>query len=515
MAQLYKATIPLLLDQPAPAGAQVDYATEADTALEGVDYTALSGTHAFDEGDVQALLEVTTRHPYIGAPAQFRLNLTNPVGIELAAASLDVILPGITRRTLFLDTFTEAGALDGRVPDIGISWTEYGGGGIVPLYADNGVLVLEDDATLDSDAANAEGKLAEPVTPGAGVVSMRLQLNTPTVNPDRGEQLIDFEVYSSVGNDWRYVILDWKDNTVQVGGNEDVNNPGRVPFDLSALPAQFEAELRWDVDGIYTGLYIDGVYVMGIEAVAIGDIVDYTYFFTNGIVGMQIDNYIVEQGIPDAVDPANNEPPIQTYMRDSFSDGELVIGHFPETGGGNAWFLFNHSSAGALTINASGQASFENVGAGETMGAQVPANLPAGGLVKLKASLATLPTTGDFIMGLATSPMIGQSYSGAQVRLDFAEQTITIQGTYGGATVPFPVGWAFVNGALDFEMVVQAGEFRAVARLGGLYAGEFQLESTVGAMYDFMAFFNASACADLRLTEVATIQATPAEYAAA
>jgi len=512
MADLYEASIPFLLNAPAPAGAQVDYATAADTAVEGDDYMALSGTHVFAEGDTQALLKVTTRHPYIGAPAQFRLNLTNPVGIELAAPSLDVILPGITRRTLFLDTFTADGAIEGRVPDIGVVWTEYGGGGLNPLHAAGGVLVLEDDGTPDGDSTAAEGKLAEPITPGAGVVSVRLLINTPTVNPDRGEQLIDFEAYSSVGNDWRFIILDWKDNTAQIGGNNDVNNPGRVPFDLSGLPAQFTAELRWDVDGLYTGLYIEGEYVMGVESIPITQIVDYTYFTTNGIVALQIDNYIVEQGVPDAVDPADNTPPLLTYMSDTFSDGETVVGHFPDVGNGNAWSSFNHSAAGALTI-AGGLASFEHMAGGETMGAQVPATLPPGGLVKLKASLTTLPSTGQFLMGLANSPMIGQSYTGAQVKLDFAEQAITIQGTYDATIVPFPVGWTFVNGALDFEMVVKAGEFRAVARLGGLYAGEFTLESTVGAMYDFMAFFNASACPDLRLTQVTTMQATPAEYA--
>jgi hypothetical protein len=186
-------------------------------------------------------------------------------------------------------------------------------------------------------------------------------------------------------------------------------------------------------------------------------------------------------------------PPLPTvYLNDTLTGAGTLVGHVPEKGA--AWQTWS----GTAPDLASGYMDFSASG-GTTLQAQVPAGI-TGSISRTSVMMPSGPSAGQLVIGLADAPMSGQSYTGAQLNLDFAAKTLSIVSTYASTTFPFPDGWASVS-PVTIKMILGNNNASVMAYLGGQFVGTAQLESVISSQNNFK-FFVAGSSTDAFIDRV-------------
>lgn len=358
----YRAVFPVTLSVPTSQGGTVDYEVVAGTAQPEIDYAPGSGTLAFGVGETSKEVRVDVRNIYTGSPAAFKLRLSNPVGLTLARVDGDAVMPGVTIRDLFLDTFTNDSNLIDRIPDIGQAWL---GVDQEPIATVSGGKLHFADTDVPGGRA-AYTHPAETAAPDGGNVALTMKCSNIGLG-SISEAKIDFEVYDMQGDDYRWATADLKANTITLGGNTQ-NGQDVVPFDFTGVTA-LDLEIRWELDTGYTGYYVNGTLVFTVNGVpaigALGEI----YMFVSGFQTLDIDDLRFQQGVDDVADPtllfsddySRSSDPISTrtpkagtydleYYEAGFSEPRVLAGRMTSSVAEESSFGIDGLFAAPVTI---------------------------------------------------------------------------------------------------------------------------------------------------------------------
>jgi len=509
----YRANFAVTLSKPAEADASVQYELVAGTAQPDVDYEPVSGTLAFMAGDTDSQVQVNVREIYAGDPAAFKLRLFNPIGVTLGRAEGDALLPGPSLHDLFLDSFAGGdGPLIGSQPEVSNGVWQIGSTGEEPAITGG-----KADFGAPPDAyRSAVAKLRTEPVPGGGAFSFKVKVSGVVLDTvgTPGEAVLGFDFYNQATNAYAYMRVDMLANQVEIGG-DGYPTGHQHAVDFTGLTA-FDLELRHEIDGEYTGFYLNGNWVFSLQATGpVGPYangIDTMYLYTHGFNQVFMDDMHAEQGGPDPSHDADVivPPGDPVFFDDTFTGAGPLIGHVPEKGAG-AWQDLSATSGSAPAINVAGMLDFTgNTG---SMGAQVPAGITANaGVIRLYAEINSAPPSGLVVFGLASSPMIGQSYTGAQVSLNFNTKKVGITSTYNTTEFPFDPNWIGPY-PLTFKMYVKRGDTRVWVEWAGYFVGVIDLESPISSPDNFKLFVAAYDLTDFKIDKINITEGSDADMA--
>lgn len=415
--------------------------------------------------------------------------------ILVQASALDLVLPA-TETTLFADTFDGADdLLYNHTPSTGTAWEDGDGVGEAGPTVEAGVVQW---GKPWDQYPSGYGRFATPSTTEGGTLSYKFRIASYEPDPAHpsGEAMMYMEVfdppYAGAGFN---ITMDLRRNYINVGAPG--TNSSNYTYDFSGL-ASFEFEVRLELEAGWLGVYIDGEWLYSHQTTPnLTGGVNSVYLFAHGLTGLVFDNILVSQGGPGTVhEELVVVPPGPTlYLEDTFTGSGALIGHASETGA--VWQAWDGA---APTLDGAGHMDF-SASSETTLKAQVPAGIAPAAISRTWVQIAGTPSQGQLVIGLADAPMSGQSYSGAQLNVDFDARTLSIVSTYASTTFPFPDNWDAVQ-PIPLKMVIGANNARVNAWLGGQFVGTALLESIVTTQAGFKFFVAGSNTTDLSIERV-------------
>lgn len=500
----YRAKFPVTLSAPATAPCSAAYELVAGTAQPDVDYSPATGSLEFAVGEDTKEIVVDVREIYLGDPAAFKLRVTSPQGLTFARAEGDALIPGKSLHDLLHDTFTGAnGSLFGHEPEIGGAWEDREETG-----AEVGPQLVSGMADFGKPWTDFPSGYVAPIVPvlsGAGTLSLKVKIDSFVVDPapEANASSVSISMFRWDGPAASCELaFDLRTQTLRINGTGVV-----TPFDYAyTFPtgAPFEIELRYELETGWVGVYVDGVWIysqLGTPDDGSFGGMDTVNIYTHGFTSLLFDELRVTQGGPGTTHEQVVTPVPEGYLADTFFGTGSLSNHNPEYGVAR-WEAWNANSPildgnGALTF----LESSEEISCDGMAGGGISVNAPTRVFVETK----TLPAQGRFTFGLADSPTIGQSLTGAQVELDFDRQIASLISASATTEFPFPADWA-TSGPLNPSLYLGSGSDVAIVRFGDTYVGGIHLESAVGDMSNFKFFFRAENTPQLELDRIILVQ---------
>lgn len=505
----YRATFPVTLSAPATAPCSAAYELVPGTAQPDVDYSPASGSLEFGVGEDTKEIVVDVREIYLGDPAAFKLRVTSPQGLTFARAEGDALIPGKSLHDLLHDTFTGVnGSLFGHQPEIGGAWEDRENAG-----TEIGPKLVNGMADFGRPWTDYPSGYVAPITPvlsGAGTLSLKVKIDSFEIDPapeaDASSVSISMFPWDGPGGNCE-LAFDLRTQTLRITG-VGVATPFDFPYTFP-VGTPFEIEMRYELETGWVGVYVDEVWIYSQQGTpddgSFGGM-DTLNLYTHGFTSLLFDELRVQQGGPGTTHEQVVTPVPEGYLADTFYGTGPLSSHSPEFGTG-AWEDWNGTSP---TLDGAGHLTFTATNAEVFCDGMTGAGIATNGPTRIFTEIMTLPAQGQFTIGVADAPTIGQSLTGAQVELDFDRQIVSLVSASATAEFPFAAGWETMS-PLNLSMYLGTGYTSVLVWFGTTYVGSIQLESAVGDMSNFKFFFRAMNTPTLQLDRVILLPATAAD----